>query len=172
MDVEKVKRQQELYPEVDSVISKTLDNTEDGYRYLYNLKGSIPKELYAFYLRRIWGMKTEGLSFELALQMFEGVEPEDIMYEEELDAIKQFDDYITIYRGTSITEEVPRLCWTLRESVATNNSDFAHGRLFKATVPKKDILLYITKDGAEEEVVVHVTEGYEIVDYSNSQRKW
>lgn len=47
MDVEKVKRQQELYPEVDSVISKTLDNTEDGYRYLYNLKGSIPKELYA-----------------------------------------------------------------------------------------------------------------------------
>ena len=74
-------------------------------------------------------MKTEGLSFELALQMFEGVEPEDIMYEEELDAIKQFDDYITIYRGTSITEEVPRLSWTLRESVATNNSDFAHGNL-------------------------------------------
>ncbi len=164
MDITKVIKQSELHPEVDSIISKTLANTESGYKYLYSLKGSIPKELYAYHLRRIWNMKTDGLSLDLALQMFEGIEPEDIMFDEELDAIKQFDDYITIYRGASTTEEVPRLSWTLRKSVATNNSDFANSRLFIAKVPKKDILLYLAKDCDEEEVVVHVTEGYEIVD--------
>ena len=163
-------KQSELHPEVDSIISKTLANTEAGYEYLYSLKGSIPKELYAYHLRKIWNMKTDGLSLELALRMFEGVQPEDIMYEEELEAIEQFDEYITIYRGASTAEKVPRLSWTLRKSVATNSSDFANGRLFIAKIPKKDILLYLAKDCDEEEVVVHVTEGYEIVDEQQGRR--
>ena len=164
MDKEKVREQMESYPVVDSIIPKTLEDTESGYQYLLSLKEYIPKELYAYCLRRNWKMTTEGLSLDLALRMFEGVQPEDIMYEEELKAIEQFDENITIYRGASVKEEVPRLAWTLRESVAANNSDFAHGRLFRATVPKKDILLYIAEDGDEEEIVVHVTEGYEIID--------
>lgn len=170
MDIKKAVKQSEEHPEVDSIISKTLADTEEGYRYLYSLKNSIPKELYAFYLRKIWNMKTDGLSVDLALKMFEGVQPEDIMYEEELEAIKQFDECITIYRGASIAERVPRLSWTLRRSVAANSSDFANGRLFIAKVPKKDILLYLAKDCDEEEVVVHVTEGYEIVDDPQARR--
>lgn len=164
MDVKKVMRQMELHSEVDSIIQKTLADTERGYQYLFSLKELLPKELYAYCLRKNWSMKTDGLSIDLALRMFDGVRPEDIMYEEELKAIEQFDEYITIYRGASISEVVPRLSWTLRESVATNNSDFAHGRLFRATVPKKEILLYLAKDCDEEEIVVHVTEGYEIID--------
>ena len=81
-----------------------------------------------------------------------------------MEAIKHFDDYVTIYRGDSLAEKSPRLSWTLRRSVAADNSDFANGRLFIATIPKRDIMLYLAKDSDEEEIVVHVTEGYEIVD--------
>ena len=164
MDVKKAIEQSEIYPEVDTIIQKVMANTKEGYKYLYSLKGTIPKELYAFYLRKIWNMKTEGLPVDLALKMFDGVKPEDIMYDEELEAIKHFDDYVTIYRGASLAEKSPRLSWTLRRSVAVNNSDFANGRLFIATIPKQDIMLYLAKDSDEEEVVVHVTEGFEIVD--------
>lgn len=170
MDVKKAMSQRESYPEVDAIIPKTLANTEEGYEYLFSLKCSIPKELYAFYLRTIWNMKTSGLSLDLALRMFDGVKPEDLMYKEELEAIKQFDEFITIYRGASTEEKVPRLSWTLRKSVATNNSDFANGRLFTATVPKKDILMYLAKDRDEEEVVIHVTDGYEIFDVKDWKR--
>ena len=82
MDVKKAIKQSEIYPEVDTIIHKTMANTEDGYKYLYSLKGTIPKELYAFYLRKIWNMKTDGLPVDLALKMFDGVKPEDIMYDE------------------------------------------------------------------------------------------
>ena len=165
MDVKKALKQKESYPEVASIIQRTLNNTEEGYTYLYSLKNLIPKELYAYNLRTIWNMTTNGLSVGLALKMFEGVDPEDIMYEEELKAIEGFEDYITIYRGANKDETSPRLSWTLRKDVAFNNSEFAGGRLFKAIVSKKDILLYISKDCDEEEIVVYVNGECDIVDY-------
>lgn len=160
MDMKIIKKQMEKHPELAELISMCLENSCEAYKYLYSLKNSIPKELYAYRLRELWKMKTHQVPTELALHMFEGVLPEDIMYEDELKRIKQLDDFVTVYRGAEISEEKPRLSWTLRKSVATS-SDFARGILFKAKVPKEDILLYIAHDGDEEEVVVHVTANYE-----------
>lgn len=164
MDKEKVIKQSEEHPETWNIINETLNDTVSGYEHLLALKNSIPKELYAYLLREIWKMKTDGISIELALKMFENISPEDLMYTDELEAIREFDEEIEIYRGTDINEKVPRLCWTLRKSIATKNSDFANGRLFMAIIPKSKIIMYIAHDGDEDEIVAHVESGYKYID--------
>ena len=163
MDRKKIIRQMDEHPETWNVRRMTADNTLEGYKYLLGLKNRLPKELYASLLRDIWTMKTEGISIELGLEMFNDVLAEDLMYDDELAAIDSFNDTITVYRGASTSEDVPRLSWTLRKSEATN-SDFARGRLFVANISKNKIIMYVAHDGCEEEVVAHVTENYEIID--------
>lgn len=153
------------HPEVNDCIgqSKTPIDARPSYEFLYNLKGSIPKELYAFYFRRILQMNTANVSIDLRLKMFEGVEWEDIMYQDELDAINGFDEEISIYRGADKNEEIPGISWTIRKHVAIEYP-FNRGRVFKAVIPKKDILLYLAHEEDEGEIIAHVSSGYEIIE--------
>ena len=142
--------------------SNSMNDSLACYEYLYKLKSKLPKELYAFYFRRLLQMNTGNVSNELRLKMFEGVASEDIMFQDELDAINnEFDDYITIYRGTSKDEDVPGICWTKDKWVAEDT--FYKGRLFEAKIPKTSILLYFAHEEDEGEIIAHVTSGYRII---------
>lgn len=90
--------------------------------------------------------------------MLEGVIWDDIMFQDELDAIETFDSEITIYRGTSPDEDKPGLSWALRKSVA-DSEPFYKGRLFKATNPKENILVYLSHQEDETEIIANVTSG-------------
>ena len=153
------------YPKVGECIrqSKTPTDALPSYKYLYDLRSDIPKELYAYYLRKLLQFNTANVSVELRLQMFQGVDRNDIMYQEELDAIGSFGQSVVVYRGTSKEEAEPGLSWSLRRDVA-ESSDFYRGRLFIAKIPTSSILLYLSKEEDEEEIVAHVIDNYEIVD--------
>lgn len=158
------------YPSVLECISQSKTKTDalPSYQYLFNLKDNIPKELYAYYFRKILQMNTANVSNEFRLQMFEGVDREDIMYQDELDAIdNDFDDIITVYRGASPEEIEPGICWTIYKSVA-EGSEFNQGKVFMARIPKSSILLYFAHEEDEGEIIVHVTSGYEVIEETAS----
>ena len=165
LDEKKWYTQIDDYPEARECISKSTTGYDalPSYQWLYRLKGRIPPELYAYYYRKLLQMNTANVSVELRLKMFEGVKPEDIMYQDELDAIAGFDDYITVYRGTTQQEDIPGISWTTRKSVA-EDYPFNRGRVFRAVIPKSAILLYFAHEEDECEVIAHVTSGYEIVE--------
>ena len=142
--------------------SKTLLNALPSYEYLNTLRKDIPKELYAYYLRTLLQMSTANVSKEMRLDMLNGVLWQDIMYQDELDEISTWDEYIIIYRGTDTNEQVPGLSWSIHRHVA-ENSEFNRGRVFKAIIPKNQILLYMAHSEAEGEIVANVTEGFEII---------
>ena len=156
-------KQKSRYDEPESLIGLTLENPLKGYEKLLEFKATLPKELYAYWLRTLWKMNTNGLSPSLSLQLFSDVSPEDLMYEDELEAIKNFEDVITIYRGTDKTESVPLMSWSMRKDIASQ-SHFARGRLFVARIPKTKVIMYISHDGDEEEIVAYVESGFEIID--------
>lgn len=156
----------ELYPKVRECISKSRNPNDvlPSYDYLYKFKNKIPKELYAYYYRQLLQMSTNNVSKEFRLKMFEGVKSEDIMYNDELNKIKNdFEDYIIIYRGTSKDENIPGISWSRRKDVAYS-SDYYKGRLFRARIPKNSILLYFCHDVDEEEIIVNVISDYEIIE--------
>ncbi len=153
------------YPEVAECIRQS-GNPHDAlpsYEYLYKFKGKIPKELYAYYLRRLLQFNTANVSVEMRLKMLEDVDRNDIMFQEELEAIQGFGESITVFRGTSKDEELPGLSWSLKRHIA-ESSDFYRGRLFKATIPTSKILLYLSQEEDEEEIIAHITSNYEIED--------
>lgn len=165
LDEKKWQAQIDDYPAVVYCISQSNTPTDalPSYEYLFNLKGKIPKELYAYYFRRILQMNTANVSNEFRLQMFEGVDREDIMYQDELDAIEnEFDDIVTIYRGAPIEEIEPGICWTRYKWVA-EGYPFNRGKVFMARIPKSSILLYFAHEEAEGEIIAHVTSGYEVL---------
>lgn len=163
LDEKKWQVQDELYPQVSECISKSVSPKDalPSYEYLLKLRGSIPEELYAYYFRKILQMNTNNVSNKMRLKMFEGVKPENIMYQDELDAIKGFDDYITVYRGTTPDEDEPGICWTLYKWVAEGTFD--RGRIFEAIIPKSSILLYLAHQEDEGEIIAKVTSGYKII---------
>lgn len=165
LDEAKWKKYDEQYREAGECIrqSNSMKDALPCYEYLYKLKPYIPKELYAYHFRKLLNMNTANVPNELRLKMFEGVDPEDIMYQDELDAINNdFDEYITVYRGTSKAENIPGICWTLHKWVAEGT--FYEGRLFEAQIPKAAILLYLAHDADEGEVIAHVTSNYRIIE--------
>ena len=99
----------------------------------------------------------------MRLKMLEDVDRNDIMFQEELEAIQGFGESITVFRGTSKDEELPGLSWSLKRHIA-ESSDFYRGRLFKATIPTSKILLYLSQEEDEEEIIAHITSNYEIED--------
>lgn len=133
------------------------------YEYLESLRSIIPKELYAFNLRALLQFNTKNVSVEMRLRMLDGVSWEDIMYQDELDAINNFDSEIIIYRGTDLSEDMPELSWTLRKSIAASES-FNRGKVFRAVIPKKKILVYFAHGEDETEIIAHVTSGYSIIE--------
>lgn len=164
LDNRKWEQYDKKFPKVRECItqSKSMNDALDNYEYLYKLKSEIPKELYAFYFRNLLQMSTRNVSKELRLKMFEGVEPEDIMYKDELDTIKNvFGKYITVYRGTTKEENIPGISWSTYKWVA--EGEFYQGRLFEARIPKKSILLYFAHYEDEGEIIANVTSNYRIV---------
>ena len=143
--------------------SKSPSDVLPSYEYLYALKSNIPKELYAYYLRKLLQFNTANVPVEFRLQMLQGVDHSNLMYQEELDAISEFGSYVTIYRGTSKDEMQPGLSWSLRRDTA-ESSDFYRGRLFIAEIPTSSILLYLSKEEDEEEIVAYVTDNYMVID--------
>ena len=158
-------KQLEEYPKADECIGKsaTKTNTLPSYQYLYKLKNEIPKELYAYQFRRLLAYNTANVPMDFRLKMFQDVDRDDIMYQEELDAICQWGERVIIYRGASKNEEKPGLSWSLKRDIA-ESSDFHQGRLFIAEIHTSNILLYLSKDTDEEEVIAHVIDNYEIID--------
>ena len=158
-------KQLDDYPKVaDCVIqSKSLTDAMPSYEYLYALKNNIPKELYAFFLRKLLKYNTANVPVDFRLQMLQGVNRNDLMYQEELDAICKFGPSVTIYRGASKDEIQPGLSWTLRWDVA-ESGEFYRGRLFIAQIPTSSILLYLSKEEDEEEIVAYVTDNYKVID--------
>ena len=136
-------------------------NLTPAFTYLLSVKADIPSELYAYYLRKLYTMTTNGVSKELVLRLFDNVRWEDIMYDEELDEIKQFPEYIKIFRGTSKSEIEPRTSWTIKRYVA---EEFSEGRIMETVISKKDILLYVSKYNHEYEIVANVTGEVSIYD--------
>lgn len=165
LDQKKWLEQLDNYPEAKKCIrqAETLSNVLPSYEFLYSLKSQIPKELYAYYLRTLLQYNTANVPVELRLLMLQDVDRNDIMYQEELDAIDNFETSVVIYRGTSKSEIAPGLSWSLRRYIA-ESSDFYNGRLFIAQISPSSILLYLSKDGDEEEIIAHVTDNYYIID--------
>lgn len=120
LDEKKWMDQIDQYPEIKDCVrqSTTGDDARPSYQFLYERKNSIPKELYAYYFRLILKYDTAKVPVDLRVKMFDGVTWEDIMFQDEIDAIKGFEDQITIYRGTNKDEVIPGLSWTLKERVA------------------------------------------------------
>lgn len=163
LDEGKWRKYDNQYPEVARCATQS-DYVKDAlanYEYLYKLKPKIPKELYAVYFRKLLQTNTGNVSNELRLKMFEGVDPKDIMFQDELDTIEnKFEDYITIYRGATKDENIPGICWTTDKRVA---EEFSEGRLFEAKIPKSSILAYFAHQGTECEIIVNVISGYRII---------
>lgn len=135
------------------------------YEYLESIRTSIPHQLYTYNLRALLQYNTANVPADMRLRMLEGVFWDDIMYQDEIDAINSFEPEIIIYRGTYPTEDTPGLSWTLRKSIA-ESEPFNHGRVFKAIIPKEDILLYLAHQEDESEIIANVTSGYTIIkDY-------
>ena len=157
--------QLKYYPKADECLrqSKSSIDALPSYNYLLELRNEIPKELYSFYLRKLLLFNTANVSVELRLKMLDGVARDDIMFQEELDALHNFDENVTIYRGTSKNEREPGLSWSIKRYVA-ESSDFYRGRLYIATIPTSSILFYFSKNTAEEEIIAHVIDNYTIVD--------
>lgn len=137
------------------------------YEYLESLRSLIPKELYAFNLRALLQFNTKNVSIEMRLRMLDGVSWEDIMYQDELDAINNFESEITIYRGTDSFEDTPGLSWALRKSIA-DSEPFNRGKVFKAVIPKENILVYFAHEEDETEIIAYVTSGYTIIEETES----
>lgn len=164
LDERKWMEYDDKYPNVRlcTIQSKSMKDSLACYEFLYRLKSEIPKELYAFNFRRLLQMNTGNVSVELRLKMFEGVNPEDIMFQDELDTIEnEFEDYITVYRGATKDENIPGISWTIYRQVAEDT--FYRGRLFEAQIPKSSILLYLAHEEDEGEIIAHVTSGYRII---------
>ena len=152
------------YPHVTECVSKSKTPLDafPSYKYLNSLRKDIPKELYAYYLRKLLQYNTANVPKEMRLNMLNGVLWEDIMYQDELDEINAWDDNIVIYRGAELSEQKPGLSWSIHRHIA-EHSEFNRGRVFKAVIPKKQILLYLAHEEAEGEIIANVTDGYEIL---------
>lgn len=133
------------------------------YEYLESIRSTIPPSLYAFNLRALLQYNTKNVPAEMRLRMLDGVSWDDIMYQDELDAIKNFDSEIVVYRGTKPTEQIPGISWSIQKGVATSYP-FNRGRVFRAIIPKEKILLYFAHEEDEGEIIANITSGYCIIE--------
>lgn len=162
---EKIWRKQlDQYPQAYECIGKAVSPNDalPSYEFLNSIRKEIPKELYAYYLRVLLQSNTKDVPKKLRLDMLKDVSWNDIMYQDEIEQINSWDEYITIYRGTDVNEIIPGLSWTIYKHIA-ESSDFNQGRIFEATIPKNQILLFMSHEECEGEILVDVTKGYKIL---------
>ena len=134
------------------------------YQQLDSLHGKISNEAYAHALRRLLKMSTLGVSNELRINMLRKVRQEEFMTKDELAKLVALPGVVTVFRGAAYEEETPGLSWTLDRHIASDK--FYEGKLFKAEVPKDEIIAYIA-DQCEEEILVDVKQ-FSVVEADDS----
>ena len=112
------------------------------------------------YVRMVLQFDTHGLLFETILEALNGLKQEDLMHQSEIDKLSEYPELLTIYRGTDISENTPRIFWSLSAEIAMSHYQ---GRLFRATVNKHDIFAYFCCNCNEEEVLALVTDNFTIL---------
>lgn len=85
--------------------------------------------------------------------MLRGVSKEDLMYQEELDALRRLEFPVTIYRGAPYSEQCPGLSWSLDRRVAEG---FYRGKLFQAKASEASIIAYFDSQN-ESEILASIT---------------
>lgn len=120
------------------------------------LRGKVDIEAYCHYVRILTQTDTDGVPKETLLKAYEGLKFTDVMYEEEYAEWEKLPDIITLYRGTPVMEYPPRISWSLDESVARK---YSQGQMYKAIIPKDNIMGFYTKNTYEKEVIADVPNG-------------
>ena len=127
---------------------------------LLALRSYVGKEAYAMYVRMVLQFDTHGLLSKTILEALDGLKKEDLMHRSEIDKLSEFPEQLTIYRGTDISENTPRVFWSLSKDIAMSHYN---GRLFHAIVNKHDIFAYFCCNCNEEEVLALVTDNFTIL---------
>ncbi len=156
------KELKDKYPEAKEVLRMYFDDWENekGFRKLISIKHAIPEKFYGAILRVMALNDTDEVQDETLKEAYKGISREALMEVEELNALNEMPNDITIYRGTQDSSElVPRLSWSLDENRALR---FASAHLFKAVISKDKVLAYYLA-GGEEEIVTIVTDNYQII---------
>jgi len=146
------------YPELPRLMM--LNDMPAKFKCLVELKENVPADLYAAYARWSYQMSTLDVPLELLYQVFDNVDRNLLMSENEQETFNSLPEYITIYRGSKLSEEKPRLSWSLDENIAMK---YYQGRLFKAIVKKEEIIACFSDD-CENEVLAYVPENFEITE--------
>ena len=165
INLTKIRELSEMYP-TDRDCRMKFSSSMDAlpcYEYLESLRPSLPKDLYAYNLRALLQFSTKNVSVEMRLRMLDGVAWDDIMYQDEIDTINNFESEITIYRGTNPSEEIPGLSWALQKSIAASEP-FNRGKVFKAVIPKEKILVYFAHEEDETEIIANVTSNFVVIE--------
>ena len=76
---------------------------------LLALRSYVDKEAYAIYVRMVLQFDTHGLLSKTILEALNGLKQEDLMHRSEIDKLSEFPEQLTIYRGTDISENTPRI---------------------------------------------------------------
>lgn len=127
---------------------------------LLSLRPYIDRAAYAMFVRISLQFNTKGMLSETILDALNGLKQEDLMHQSEIDKLSEFPEQLTIYRGTDVFENAPRIFWSLSEEIAMSHYQ---GRLFRAIVNKHDIFAYFCCNCNEEEVLALVTNNFTIL---------
>lgn len=135
------------------------DSTEK-FEKLISIRDSVDPNAYAMYVRMALQIDTHSVPLDVLLKALQGLTQEDLMSSDEITKLQNMEDMLTIYRGTDYFECPPRLSWSLLYDKAR---DFSHGKMFKTSINKHDIIAYFCCNGDEEEIIAHVTDNYECI---------
>ena len=147
------------YPQFEYNISA--DSSQYKFEYLSNHKNELTKKHFCQYLRIYYNTDTYGVDLGLLLDLFNYSTPKYLMTYKEQKILKQLPDPVTVYRGTSPDEIIPRLSWSLDLTTALR---FSKGRVFMAVVPKNKVFAYIDNNYCgEKEIITYVTDNYKAI---------
>lgn len=147
------------YPQFEYNISA--DSSQYKFEYLFNHRNELTKKYFCQYLRAYFNSDTYGVDMNLLLDLFNYSSPKYLMTYNERKILKQLPDPVTVYRGTSPDETIPRLSWSLDLTTALR---FSKGRVFMAVVPKHKIFAYMDNNYCgEKEIITHVTDNYKTI---------
>lgn len=127
---------------------------------ILSLRPYVDRAAYAMFVRMSLQFNTKGMLSETILDALNGLKQEDLMHQSEIDKLSEFPEQLTIYRGTDISENTPRIFWSLSKDIAISHYN---GRLFSAIVNKHDIFAYFCCNCDEEEVLALVTDNFTIL---------
>ena len=127
---------------------------------LLSFRPHVDRAAYAMFVRMSLQLNTKGMLSETILDALSGLNQEDLMHQSEIDKLSEFPEQLTIYRGTDVFENTPRIFWSLSEEIEMSHYQ---GRLFRAIVNKHDIFAYFCCNCNEEEVLALVANNFTIL---------